>query len=257
MRPDRRPVRLAGVPVALALLLVAAAPPLAAQSNAATRWQAAIKRADKDLQAGRWDRVTKKMDRLLDEMLNSIESGPGAGWYLGSGAALRAVAEAGLGNARDAAWDWHMAITLEPDYEGMDLTRYGAGGEALLRALGVAAVQEAADPSREMELSPPRKLHAPLPAYPFAKRKVCIEEAVMVLAIVRVDGIAVQPRLLTPDDPVMGFAAMEALRSWRFEPAKLGGEPVASLFNLTTNFAMQRCSDVAGQGLRRGRGRPD
>lgn len=241
--------------LALVMLFWGAGRPGAAQSNAATRWRAAIERSDADLQAGRWERVRKKMSRLLDEMTASIESGPGAGWYLGSAAAMRAVAEAGLGNARDAAWDWHMAVTLYPDYETMGLGRYGKGGEALRQALLEFEVRkQVTDDSAEVQ--PPRKVHAPNPAYPLAKRHACLEESIVVETTISEDGMPFHPRLLTPQYPVMGLATMEALRRWLFEPARLDGEPVCTIFVLTTNFAMQRCSDVAraGRGRRPGGG---
>ena len=51
----------------------------------------------------------------------------------------------------------------------------------------------------------------------------------------------------------MGFAVMETLRGWRFEPARLDGEPVAAIYNLTTTFALTSCSgDVANRGPRLG-----
>ena len=65
---------------------------------------------DEDLQAGRLQRVQKRMSHLLEQMKGSIESGPGAGWYLGSAAALRAVAEAGLGNERPTVTDANVLL---------------------------------------------------------------------------------------------------------------------------------------------------
>jgi TonB family protein len=36
--------------------------------------------------------------------------------------------------------------------------------------------------------------------------------------------------------PTLSYAALEALRRWKFEPARVGGTPIAFLFNLTINY---------------------
>ena len=243
--------------IATAVLLVCSVgPPLAAQSQLGAKWRGAITRADQDLQAGNWERVSKRMSRLLEQMKGSIESGPGAGWYLGSAAAMRAVAEAGLGNEREAAWDWHMAVTLHPDWQGTDLGRYGEAGLTLQRALGSFEVLGEGVPRENPRIVPPRKTRAPNPEYPRAKRLACLEEAVVVEAVIGRDGVPFQPQLQSRGYPVMGFAVMETLRGWRFEPARLDGEPVLALYQLTTTFALVRCSsDVANRGRRLGAAR--
>ena len=244
-------LRAVAATAAVVLLAGALAAPSSAQPQLGAKWRGAITRADQDLQAGRSERVRKKMSRLLEEMKSKIESGPGAGWYLGSAAAMRAVAEAGLGNERQAAWDWHMAVSLHSEYEGMDLARYGEAGAVLRTALEADAAETVANMNPSFE--PPKRLQAPEPAYPLAKKAACLEESIVIDSAIGRDGVPFRPRLMTPSYPVMGLAAMETLRDWRFEPARLAGEPTAVRFTLVTNFMMRSCaSDAASLGRKLG-----
>ena len=78
-------------------------------------------------------------------------------------------------------------------------------------------------------------------------------EAVVVEAIIGLDGLPYAPQLRSRRYPVMGFAVMETLRRWRFEPARLDGKPVRTIYNLTTSFALRGCSsDISNQRRRLG-----
>ncbi|MGH7337233.1 MAG: energy transducer TonB, partial [Myxococcota bacterium] len=43
---------------------------------------------------------------------------------------------------------------------------------------------------------------------------------------------------------VFVYASFEAMRTWRFEPAKLKGKPVKVYYSLTVNFKAPRCTDL-------------
>jgi protein TonB len=64
---------------------------------------------------------------------------------------------------------------------------------------------------------------------------------VVVEAIIREDGVPYRPRVLKPGGgPAMQYEALEALRQWRFAPAKLEGKPVKVYYVITINFALRR-----------------
>jgi hypothetical protein len=41
-------------------------------------------------------------------------------------------------------------------------------------------------------------------------------------------------------EPTMAYIALDALREWEFEPARLDGEPIESFYTLTVNFRSAR-----------------
>jgi outer membrane biosynthesis protein TonB len=49
------------------------------------------------------------------------------------------------------------------------------------------------------------------------------------------------PQIERGTDPVLALAAFDALRQWRFEPARLGDQPVAVFFSLTVSFRVRQC----------------
>lgn len=210
------------------------------------RWRESLQEADEMLSAGEWKQVRKATNRLLGEMCERIERGPSAAVFLATAAVQRAVAEAGLGNARDAAWDWHMAVSLHPDFAALDLTGYGEAGALLARQRqAVAEIETVPLGPLFPDVRPPRRRLAPRPKYPRAKRIACLEEAIVIGGVVDAEGRPQAPRLLTPSYPVLGFAAMDALRAWRYEPARQDGEPVPVAYSLTVNFEIELCTNLA------------
>jgi TonB family protein len=82
------------------------------------------------------------------------------------------------------------------------------------------------------------KLFAPQPEYPAAARQAGLEG--VVLAEARVDGTGrvSDARVLRGSSPELDLAALEALRQWRFEPARRGGEPLAYRYRQEFRFAL-------------------
>ena len=68
------------------------------------------------------------------------------------------------------------------------------------------------------------------------QRLLGISGPVVVSAIIDSRGMPSRPQILTAVDPMLGYAAAAALREWRFEPARLDGEPVAVEYRLTVNY---------------------
>jgi protein TonB len=61
---------------------------------------------------------------------------------------------------------------------------------------------------------------------------------VVIQAVIDETGKVARTRLLHGVHPSLDQAAVEAIRTWRFEPALLDGEPVAVYYNLTINFRL-------------------
>ena len=87
---------------------------------------------------------------------------------------------------------------------------------------------------------PPRKKSAPQPIYPIAHRATCGQGHVVLQAIIDKRGRVTQPAVKEPGDPILLFAAFDAVRHWEFTPAQKQGEPVAVYYNLTVNFRVDR-----------------
>lgn len=78
------------------------------------------------------------------------------------------------------------------------------------------------------------------PSYPEAARKGGISGVVVVETIIGVDGTVLDARILESPDLVLGDAAVEAVRQWRFEPArKDDGTALEVSFVLTIKFALR------------------
>ena len=152
---------------------------------------------------------------------------------------------------------------LVPEFSAVDLGRFGAAG-SLREPWRISSDSSAEDETEagsegkvasgdmtsKESVIPPRKIRTPRPKYPFGKYGACIDGPIVVQIIINEQGMPTHPRLLTTQDPVLGFAAMEALRNWRFKPARLEGEPVSVYYNLTVNFKLPICTNLYARAKR-------
>ena len=243
--------------ILFALLFIA--PQLDAQRNhpvgikrpsVVERWTQNLNKADTALKSSEWKKAYKTANAVLEEMCARIEGGEGVAELLGTATFLRALAEAGLGNEDAANWDFISAQVLVPELSRQNLTRYGAAGEVLepwrISADDSEGETEAEPPEdiADREVTAPKKIRAPLPKYPYGKYSSCLDGPIKVGFIINEQGLPTQPRLLTTQDPLLGFAAMEAVRDWRFKPAQLEGKPIAVNYHLTVNYKLERCQNL-------------
>ena len=82
----------------------------------------------------------------------------------------------------------------------------------------------------------PRVIKRVEPEYPVAARKARIAGIVVIETIVDRKGRVVAERILKPLPFGLDQKALEAVRKWRFAPAKYRGKPVASFFEVTVAF---------------------
>lgn len=223
-----------------------AAPPAGSQAVAAA-WNQGFEETERLLAEGRWQPALDKADALAAEMTHQIITGEGAAALLGKVSRLRALAYAGLGRERDALWDWAVARQLAPELEADPLDGYGKAGRLLkagqadpLLLLGDGAGD--AKPACE-KVTPPRKVHAPNPAFPEAQRGHPERPPVQLIVQTIIDqqGVPQSPRILKmTGEPVFVLASLAALREWRFEPARCKGEPIETYYNLALNFSTEK-----------------
>ena len=89
------------------------------------------------------------------------------------------------------------------------------------------------------DVKPPVKINAPAPQYTEIARKARIQGVVIVEAIIEKDGTVSNVKVLKGLPMGLDQAAVDAVKSWRFQPATLNGKPVAVIYNLTINFQLQ------------------
>jgi len=139
----------------------------------------------------------------MSNILGPASNGTGSGGGIGSGSG------GGVGSGRGPG--------VGPGWGG------GIGGGAYRVGGGVSA---------------PRAIFAPDPEYSEEARKAKYQGTVVLWVEVGPDG---KPRQIRPQRTLgMGLdeKAMEAVRTWKFEPARLNGQPVAVQINVEVNFRL-------------------
>ena len=89
------------------------------------------------------------------------------------------------------------------------------------------------------DVQAPVKVHAPQPQYTEIARKARIQGVVIVQAIINKQGTVTNVKVLKGLPMGLDTAAVESIKTWRFEPATLNGKPVDVYYNLTVNFTLQ------------------
>ena len=78
------------------------------------------------------------------------------------------------------------------------------------------------------------------PRYTEMARRARVEGVVVLRAIIDERGYVTDVQLLRGQPMGLDQSAMDAVKTWRFKPATLHGQPVKVYFNLTVNFTLQR-----------------
>ncbi len=89
-------------------------------------------------------------------------------------------------------------------------------------------------------LTKPKLLKAAPPKYPEGARKDKVQGMVILETVINDKGEVQHVAVLRSPDQRLGDAATEAVKAWRFEPARNAeGEPVSSIYVLTVKFRLQ------------------
>lgn len=213
-------------------------------------WNNRLQSTRTHLLAGEHQQALDIVVPLQHEMMEGIQSGPGVARSLGITVLLRALAEAGVGEMEAAAWDWHAAKALDPSMAEMDLTSFGVAGEALNSLTPIPRNEEAEQALEKLKkggsqkdsgetVERPKAISTKTPKYPGALRKTCEQGVVELEMILDKEGRPRSPGLKSSEaNPVMALAALEAVRTWRFEPARYKGETVNVYYTLTVSFTI-------------------
>lgn len=229
---------------------------LAAGESMASQWQEDFSKIDQSLRAKQWEPAEKGARKLAAR----IADDGGAGgtrddfrYNLAAATAMRAIAEAGMGRSDDAAWHWDMALNLHPDIAKMDFTPYGPAAAGLqgrqLRAVDASGGPTRLDAASRPEIQPARVSKERFPV--FAK-SIWGHRFAVVEVIVGTDGQPRKPILLPSQKdggPAMAYAVLEAVRQWRFKPARLEGKPLEVPYVVTVHHQDQPAQTIPADPL--------
>lgn len=93
------------------------------------------------------------------------------------------------------------------------------------------------------QVTPPRAVVKPAPSYPEDARKEGVEGVVIVRAMIEKDGAVSSATVVKGVHPSLDRATVETVRTWRFEPALLNDEPVATQYHLTIRYRLPEGGD--------------
>lgn len=205
-------------------------------------WNQQLQEVIGKLRSADWRSAHRSSQQILDGMNRFLVPSEGAGRGIGMILMCRALAEAGLRREREAVWDWHIAQQLDPRLERWNLTEFGVAGALLGKhRLGSDPPPPAieADTPAADGVSVPKRISTPAPDYPEGGRQLHLRASVAIRVVIGVDGHATHPRL-EDGRPFETFtlSASDAIRDWRFEPARRGEEAVPFSWKLTINFTL-------------------
>jgi hypothetical protein len=213
----------------------------------AAHWSNAIDDIDQELRNGEWAVAEKRSSRLARKILDEADRGEEEAYSLAVVTLLRAIAEAGLGRSYDAASHWDMALNLFPQLANFNLAPYGDAaapfkGRVLRNPnqFGPPAGWTGKPPVRG-NASRPKLIATPRPRFPVLER-MGTKAQVILSIIIGADGKTHFPviRAVEGDDGTsLRYAALDTLRRWRFEPARLRGKPVAVHYTMTVGYHSQ------------------
>ncbi|HEV8241367.1 MAG TPA: energy transducer TonB [Thermoanaerobaculia bacterium] len=235
------------------IALVCPTPPLAAVEPAPPgtvyrpllmlQWKQRLKVVNEHLLAGKWEKGYSAADSVLGEMIDSITRGEASAPMLAAALFYRAIGEAGLGQVEDASWDFCAAQAIYAATAAVELEPYGeaVAGLDAWRYVDGAPPDTVTPMPVDAQVVPPRRIAGDHPHYPFAKSRACVEDPVAMRGVIDERGRMNCPSVGPNTDPVLAVAALEAVRTWRFEPATRAGKPIAYSFFVGVNFRVERC----------------
>jgi TonB family protein len=182
------------------------------------RDQAAI---ETQLQQKDYGAARKASIKLSNQMLDRLGANADAIRLMADTASLRASAEEGLGNTDDATWYREVAAAIDPPRKA--LTNKDPDSP-VSRAIFSTPADKA-----------PEVIHRREPVRPGIIDSIGVAR-VAIRVIIDVDGMVRQPVIVESPAPSASYAALEAVRQWRFRPGTSEGKPVPVIFNLTMTF---------------------
>ena len=147
---------------------------------------------------------TSQMGDPLSAVVASISNGKGSGAGIGNGSGT------GVGSGNGPG--------VGPGHGG------GVGGDAYRPGLG--------------GVTAPRTIYAPDPQYSDQARSVKFTGSVLLWLIVGADGLPKDIRIVRSVGLGLDERALDTVKTWRFEPGRKDGQPVATQINVEVSFRL-------------------
>ena len=77
------------------------------------------------------------------------------------------------------------------------------------------------------------------PIYPESARARGVEGVVLLEAVISMEGVPLNWKVLSSPDPDLSEAAINAVREWRYEPTLLNGEPIEVVTTIAVRFRLE------------------
>jgi TonB family protein len=229
--------RLSVLAGAAALALVAPAP--------ASAFHEPVQRAIGQLREGRAAEALETLKKHLDRVGPALSPDRVNQERLATELLYRAVAEYELGAREEARWSWQMALVFHPALQDLDLGALGSAGRFLKVDAAPKFSLSAPLPVRDTQegggVSAPKRQRGSFPVFAEELRKRGVEGVVVVHAWIRKDGRVDSPKIANEvKEPGLVYATLEALRDWRYEPARSDGEPIDVWFEIEIRYTLDQ-----------------
>lgn len=90
------------------------------------------------------------------------------------------------------------------------------------------------------DVTPPRRVEGSTASYPDVARRKRLAGTVSVSMIVSETGEVLEPRVVESAGEILDQAVLDAIESWRFEPARKGDEAVRVRWTVRQTFRFSR-----------------
>ena len=222
-------------------MLLATALLLISTSAFAQNWRGLLDSTADDLQAQRYSRARRTTIKLINSMMDNLNTGNAAAYTMGLTVAYRAVAEAGMGNYEEADWYRHVALSMAPQVAQVDMSQFGGAGAWFTSDEKPSAENVPMASSSETVAAVDRRdpicKYKPYPKYPLGAVIGKVSAPVIVHVLIDSDGSVRHPAVVSQSvAPTLLYAATEAVKRWQFEPATMDGKACPVEFDLTVNF---------------------
>ncbi|HUP62704.1 MAG TPA: energy transducer TonB [Thermoanaerobaculia bacterium] len=196
-------------------------------------WSRRMSETSAALKAEEYQRALKLANRTIGEMVEMLGPGEASAELFGIALTQKAVAHAGLGETSEALWYWQLVSNLHPTVAEREASSCGAPGEMLL----ASSIEVPPMPGVGKTITPPEVRKRVKPKFPHGANYYRVAGDLEVEVIITPDGKACSPRIVKAlAAPTLSYVALEAVKRWKFEPARAGGSAVPMVFNLTVNY---------------------
>ena len=89
-------------------------------------------------------------------------------------------------------------------------------------------------------MTPPRRVSGVPAPYPGVGRRLRLAGTVTVSMVVSEDGEPLEPRVVESAGDILDQAVLDAIATWRFEPARRDGQPVRVRWTVRQTFRFSR-----------------